>query len=249
MPPPPAPAPPRGPAERSRGHPSPRRRAAGRAHRVGGEPGGTLVRGRTRRVAATAIRSDAAASIASAASSSKPTAAAARCQARRSANSGAASASTRARWAVIRSVTAARPYTADRISGWRNVTTPSVSRTSRARSAGAKSFSSNSIRFIASSTTPSSPVSSAAATSSAIRVRIRQSIDLQAERVQHPAAGCGQRGRHGGRPPNRISRAQCGRQFDERQRVSGGFLDQPVTQVRREVGGPLGEQGGGRRLS
>jgi hypothetical protein len=46
-----------------------------------------------------------------------------------------------------------------------------------------------------------------------------------------------------------ITRAHRGGQFDEGQRVSTGFFDQPVTQIRRQIGGPPGKQGCGGRLA
>jgi hypothetical protein len=77
-----------------------------------------------------------------------------------------------------------------------------------------------------------------------------QPLHLGAERVRYAAAGGGQRGRNRGRPTaDQITRAQRRGKFDERQRVSAGFLDQPVTLVRLEIGGPLGEQCRGGRLT
>jgi hypothetical protein len=53
-----------------------------------------------------------------------------------------------------------------------------------------------------------------------------------AERVQHTTTGAGQCGSDGRSTADGIARTQCRGKFDERQRVSAGFLDQPVTLVR-----------------
>ncbi len=91
--------------------------------------------------------------------------------------------------------------------------------------------------------------SSAAATSSASRVP-RQPVHLGTERVEYPARSGGQPRPDGGRSADGgITRARRGGQFDEGQRVSTGFFDQPVTQIRRQIGGPLGKQGCGGRLA